>query len=141
LDQAGVHASVTYAGGLAIVCVADAAAVAAVGIDAEAERDGRRDPLGMTGVVRTGEVSTIREWTRIEAALKADGRGLRVDPATVHVIDSHGSAACQWTATVEGSERVFLGVPVAGPPGIIVSLAVEPLSAEARAAAADPATR
>jgi 4'-phosphopantetheinyl transferase len=140
VHRAGLHASVAYAGDLAIACVADAADLASVGIDAEPEHDGRRDRLGMTGLVRPGELTTVRDWTRIEAVLKADGRGLRVDPSAVRVSEPREDGAGAWSATIDGSDRVFRGIPVAGPPGIVLSLAVQPLSAEAQAAAADRAT-
>jgi 4'-phosphopantetheinyl transferase len=64
----GLHASVAHAGALVVVAVS---AAGPIGIDAE-PRD-REAPPGMT----------IAGWVRIEAVLKADGRGLTVDPARV----------------------------------------------------------
>jgi 4'-phosphopantetheinyl transferase len=51
--------------------------------------------------------------------LKADGRGLRVEPATVVV----SAAAGGWTAAVPDGE-VYIGWDAPGPPGILVSVAV-----------------
>lgn len=134
---ARVVASVTYAGGFAIACIADRAHALAVGIDAESVSDPRRSAAAMRGVIHPGKSSSLREWTRVEAVLKADGRGLRVAPAAVSLTE--GDRA--WRATVEGSPRVFDGWDLPGPPGTIMSLAVEPVSAAAaRAAAAGPAT-
>ena len=132
---APVVASVTYAGGFAIACVADQASAAAVGVDAESVTDPRRSAAALRGIIHPGRSSSLREWTRVEAVLKADGRGLRVAPAAVSLTEGDGA----WRATVDGSPRVFDGWDVPGPPGTIMSLAVEPLSVEARGAAADPA--
>jgi len=130
-----VVASVTYAGGFAIACIADQASAAAVGIDAESVNDPRRSTAGMRGIIHPGGSSSLREWTRVEAVLKADGRGLRVAPAAVSLTEGDGA----WRATVEDSRRAFDGWDLPGPPGTILSVAVERLSAEARAAAVDPA--
>ena len=76
-----LRVSLSHADGLA---VAVARRGAAVGVDVErsvlpAER------LAAIGTL-TGRAS-VRHWTRVEAVLKADGRGLRVDPSLV-VIDT-----------------------------------------------------
>jgi 4'-phosphopantetheinyl transferase len=63
-----VRVSLAHAGG---VTVAAALVGGAVGIDAE-PRPHAADAF-----------PALRRWTRIEAVLKADGRGLRVDPETV----------------------------------------------------------
>ena len=126
VSRAPFVASVTYAGDYAIVAVAATRKATALGIDAEPEHDARRDAAGMTGVLGAGE-ATVRDWVRVEAALKADGRGLRVDPSRVVVVP----AADGWTAAVpEGG--VYTGWDVPGPPGILVSVAV--LSRERRGA-------
>ena len=132
VEQAGVQASVAYAGGWALVCVAPDTDAAAIGIDAEPESDERRDAAGLTGIVRPGEITSAREWTRIEAVLKADGRGLRVPPSDVALTGS----GPRWSAAVAGSDREFVGTDAAGPPGILVSVVFEPVSGEAGAAAA-----
>ena len=76
-----LHVSLSHADGLV---VAAARRGAAVGVDVErstvaAER------LAAIGAL-TGRAS-VRHWTRVEAVLKADGRGLRLDPSLV-VIDT-----------------------------------------------------
>ena len=115
-------ASVTYAGGLAIVGVVDADAsggTASLGIDAEPEADPRREAAGMRGVLGDG-TATVRAWTRVEAALKADGRGLRVEPATVVVTEEPDGAG--WVAVVPGGLR-YRGWDVIGPEGVVLSAA------------------
>jgi len=111
-------ASVTYAGGFAIAAVARKRHAAALGVDAEPAEDPRREAAGMRGVLGDGEV-TVRQWLRVEAALKADGRGLRVEPATVTVTASDDG----WEAAVPGG-AVYAGSDVAGPPGVLVSVAI-----------------
>ena len=76
-----LRVSLSHADGLV---VAVARRGAALGVDVErsvlpAER------LAAIGTL-TGRAS-VRHWTRVEAVLKADGRGLRVDPSLV-VIDT-----------------------------------------------------
>ena len=66
-----------------------------------------------------GGEATVRVWGRVEAALKADGRGLRVEPATVVV----APAADGWTAAAPDGD-VYTGWDVPGPPGVLVSVAV-----------------
>ena len=78
----------------------------------------------MRGIIHPGRSSSLREWTRVEAVLKADGRGLRVDPAAVTVT---GRATARGAAAVDGlAASASTGWDVPGPPGIIVSVAVEP---------------
>ncbi|MBF4617707.1 4-phosphopantetheinyl transferase [Clavibacter sp. VKM Ac-2873] len=75
----GLHACVAHAGDAVVVAVS---ADGPIGIDAE-PRD-REGPPGMT----------LADWVRIEAVLKADGRGLAVDPARVRFADdAHGTVA------------------------------------------------
>ena len=75
----GLHASVAHAGDAVVVAVS---AGGRIGIDAEPR--GREAPPG----------TTLAEWVRIEAVLKADGRGLRVYPSLVRFAgDAHGSVA------------------------------------------------
>lgn len=74
-----LHASVAHAGDAVVVAVSTDGPI---GMDAESR--GREAPPG----------TTLGEWVRIEAVLKADGRGLRVDPSRVRFAgDAHGSVA------------------------------------------------
>ncbi|MGJ4845295.1 4'-phosphopantetheinyl transferase family protein [Leifsonia sp. Le1] len=68
----GVRVSLAHAGD---VTVAAALAGGSVGVDAE--------PSTAPETPTTAAATDLRQWTRIEAVLKADGRGLRVDPAAV----------------------------------------------------------
>lgn len=106
---------------VAVVGVAPAG-VRSFAIDAEFADDPARDaagaPLGFSVV----------DWVRVEAVLKADGRGVRVDPAVVEV----QGAPDAWTAQIEGDDVAYVGRDLdvsadaaADPtvPGLIVSAA------------------
>jgi len=70
------HVSISHSADVAVVAVADVP----IGIDIEG--DPSPEALAAIGAV-AGEAS-ITHWTRVEAVLKADGRGLRVDPKRIH---------------------------------------------------------
>ncbi len=131
IEGAAVTASVSYAADWAVVAIAPAAA-GTVGVDAEPEADTRRDRAGLTGVLGTGPAS-VRDWVRVEAALKADRRGLRVEPGLVHVTARTGDgaseehpAAAAWHADVPGRPDVIAGWDLAAPPRVLVSAALAP---------------
>ncbi|MBP2422030.1 hypothetical protein [Microbacterium imperiale] len=111
-----VAVSVSYAGGWAIA--ATAAGRGAFAIDAElraldpAARLRLRTALG-------DDKADAATWTRVEAALKADGRGLRVDPATVRLIP----VGDDWLAHVPGRPGALRIQEVAGPAELVISLA------------------
>ncbi|MFH8249384.1 chemotaxis protein CheY [Microbacterium sp. B2969] len=130
IEGAASVASVSYAGDVAVVAVADASEFERVGVDAEPESHPQRDAAGLQGVLGAGEAS-LRSWTRVEAALKADGRGLRVDPASVIV---RGTSA-GWIAEVPDG-GAFEGFDADGPEGVLVSVAVRRISTTAGVAAA-----
>ncbi|WP_072313412.1 4'-phosphopantetheinyl transferase family protein [Agrococcus sp. Marseille-P2731] len=97
-----------------------------VGIDAEP----REAPAARVEALRallTGPADPLRRWTQVEAVLKADGRGLRVDPAAV-LLESTGDGL---TASAPGSARryavhdVVLEGDALAEAGLVVSLALE----------------
>lgn len=129
IEGAAVTASVTYAGGWALVAVVPSHA-GAVGVDAEPEDDERRERAGLAGVLGAGS-ATVRDWVRVEAALKADRRGLRVEPGTVRVTrgrdggtDASAADTGAWHAHVPGRGGTIAGWDLAGPPGVFVSAAI-----------------
>ncbi len=85
-----------------------------VGVDVEpvAQDTDRLSAIGLL----TGSPE-LRSWTRVEAVLKADGRGLRVEPGDVRY-DSEGAA---W---VRGSNRRYFIAEHEVDPRILVSLAI-----------------
>ncbi|WP_051172412.1 4'-phosphopantetheinyl transferase family protein [Microbacterium indicum] len=106
-----VPISISYADGLAIVAAAPGAR--AVGIDIERADDTRAAELGP--LFAPEDPPSIRDWTRIEAAVKADGRGLRISPAAV--VLSPGRAELPG-----GVELALADAP--GPDGYVASLAL-----------------
>ncbi|MGB4778608.1 chemotaxis protein CheY [Microbacterium sp.] len=106
-------ASVSYAGGIAVAAILPAT-VAAFGMDAEPLVDPVRDSAGPVP-------GGLLHWVRIEAAVKADGRGLRVNPEEVVVAETAGGG---WQARLPGTATVYSGREVTGPPGVLVAVAV-----------------
>lgn len=95
-----VGVSLAHAGEQHVVA---AARGARIGVDAE-RRDAAPDRLAAVQALLAGEgADSLRRWTQIEAVLKADGRGLRVEPATV--VLEEGADGC--TASVPGSSRRY----------------------------------
>lgn len=75
----GVQASVGYAPGLVVAAVGE---VARLGVDVVDDLPSPRwEDLGR--LLRVAPDLAARRWTQVEAVLKADGRGLRVDPEQV----------------------------------------------------------
>ncbi|MCC4908868.1 4-phosphopantetheinyl transferase [Microbacterium sp. cx-59] len=114
--------SVAYAAGRAFVAAVSRSVATAVGIDAEAGA-----PDAPARIDRMRPETTLREWTRIEAALKADGRGLTLDPALVRI----RTAADGWTAFVPGRSAPIVGRDLDGPAGVVLSVAIVPAEAAA----------
>jgi len=71
----GLHLSVTHSPDLVVVAAADVP----IGIDVE----GQPSPEALAAIGAVAGEASITRWTRVEAVLKADGRGLRVDPRRV----------------------------------------------------------
>jgi 4'-phosphopantetheinyl transferase len=108
-------ASLSYAEHLVVAAVASPDRVIALGLDAEhdsATAERRRD---LTHLIGGTPASALRRWTQTEAVLKADGRGLRVDPARVHL---HGNSA-----RIDDSSAHYQLAEVAGPAGYLISVA------------------
>lgn len=119
-------AAVSYAAGYAVVALADSARFQAVGVDAAAEPPASGAPPDFTGVLPEG--SGLRDWVRVEAVVKADRRGLAVDPGRVSIRgDGH-----RWRARIPGRMDRVRGVDLPGPPGVLVSLALIGRSGSAR---------
>ena len=57
----------------------------------------------------------LRRWTRVEAVLKADGRGLLIDPGAV--------CLRQGGAWIAGERAGYVVAEADGPPGYLISLA------------------
>lgn len=114
--QAGfVPVSVAYAGPLVAAAVGLPDACLALGVDVElgdAHSERAADLARLLGV--TPE-HAIRRWTQIEAVLKADGRGLRVDPGQVRLE--------QDSAWIGDEPTRYLLAEIAGPADAVISVA------------------
>ena len=117
--DASARPAVAYASGVAVAAVASAGP-GTFAIDAELEIDPVRDAAGLNGILGARSGVRLRDWVRVEAALKADGRGLRVDPGTV-VVAPMGDDG--WQAVVPDGP-VITGWDVDGPHGLVLSAAV-----------------
>jgi 4'-phosphopantetheinyl transferase len=93
-DAAGSPPEVSLASCPGFVIAALAPAGVPIGVDAErpsaAHGNDRTRRADLADVLGGSPRTVVRRWVRAEAVLKADGRGLREDPATVVV---HGTIA------------------------------------------------
>lgn len=129
-----IHVGLSHVGD---TVVGVASADRSVGIDAEpagALADGERAQR-IRELIGRHDGDPLRRWTAIEAVLKADGRGLRVDPATVSLdplepldpadpADPRASHTSAWRASVPGDTRRYIVTEVAVE-GLVVSVARE----------------
>ena len=124
-----VALSVAYADDLVVVAAADRRDVDAVGVDVERDDDvSAARVAALTRLFAPHPAPTLAEWTRIEAALKADGRGLRVEPQDVR-FTQEGYAI---VAHVPGGLRAWEVATIAGPRDHVVSVALAPAVRSAR---------
>ena len=110
-----LHVSLSHGGGMT---VAAASWGAAVGIDVERLDD---SPQRLDAIETLTGQRSLRHWTRVEAVLKADGRGLRVDPGNVRVLVD-GARLEAW---VVGSMTLYRLIDLELGSGVIGSAAVE----------------
>ena len=111
VSGADAAVSVSYAEGWAFTVAASG--TLRVGLDAV--------PVAVTGLERVLPGADARSWARVEAVLKADGRGLTVDPARVRF--AADPAGADWSARV-GDGPALTGWDVTGPPGVVVAVAL-----------------
>jgi 4'-phosphopantetheinyl transferase len=99
-----VKVSLAYSGTSIIAAVSRGAAI---GVDAELRDpdafDDRREAVRALAPAPRDDADPLRRWTRIEAVLKADGRGLRVDPRSV----TFAAEPDRLLATVAGGDRRY----------------------------------
>lgn len=101
--------------------VAAAVADARIGVDAEARATAPDREAAVRALLEHDGPDALRQWTRIEAVLKADGRGLRVEPSTV-VLEETADGI---TAAVPGSSRRYAVLECALDTELVVSVAIE----------------
>jgi 4'-phosphopantetheinyl transferase len=128
LERTPVGVSVSYAGSLVAVAAARHRDAAGVGVDVEREPgDGAQTPLHLGALFSPAPSPDVAGWTLIEAALKADGRGVAVDFGEVQ-IGAIGSGRLPASRAVRLPGRAD-GVDAAivpGPAGFVLSAAMVP---------------
>lgn len=129
LERAPVAVSIGYAGSMVAVAAAAHADAAAVGVDIEREPiDGAQAQLHRLGALfAPAPVPDTVGWTLLEAALKADGRGVAVDLAEVRIGVSATGRQPEWRPVwIPGRPQSVDAVVVTGPPGFVLSAAMVP---------------
>ena len=118
----GIGVSVSHTEGTTVVA---AARSRAVGVDAEpAHLDAERAAAihEIAGAAPDG-AAPVRHWTRVEAVLKADGRGLKVDPRGI-LFTAIGGSPLSARVADRPDEYALLDVDAAG--ALCVTVAVGP---------------
>ena len=136
MEHAPVAVSLSYAGSIVAVAAARQTDAAAVGVDIErAPSEGSRTALrDLAPLFAPADAPDTQGWTLIEAALKADGRGVRVDLAQVRVGEAgSGRLTASRAVWIPGGDSIDAGV-LAGPSGFVLSAAMVPAAGERRPA-------
>jgi 4'-phosphopantetheinyl transferase len=115
VDGIPAVASVAYAAGLVVAAVAGTAEVSRLGVDVEVDAADPPREEELRHLLGASTEGALRRWTRVGAVLKADGRGLLVDPGAVWL--RNGGA---WIA---GEKASYVVAEVPGPAGYLISLA------------------
>lgn len=132
VELAGVPAiaGVSYARGLVVAAMAPSGTVGRLAVDVELDAADTARTRDLTRLLGRSRQPVLRRWTRIEAVLKADGRGLLVDPGDVRLRGL--------TASIAGGPTRYQLADADGPPGYVISLAW--CDAGSSAASSGPAT-
>lgn len=118
-----VSASVSHAGGATVAVVAERA----VGVDAEPLAGGAdrfaaiRAVAGPWASDVADGADALTAWTTIESVVKADGRGLEIDPGRVHAVRRPGGSGT--TASIDGVGP-FYAVSSALVDGLVLTVAL-----------------
>lgn len=126
VEGAAVAVSVSYAGSVVVSAAVDHALASSVGVDAETEADAATGRLkDLATLFAPNPPPDLRGWTEIEAALKADGRGLRVEPGAVRagaaVASALPHARAMW---IPGRSDPIEVAAASSPSGLVVSVAI-----------------
>ncbi len=127
LENAPVALSVSYAGSMVAVAAAPIPAVLSVGVDIESRPpDGAAAPLHeLTNLFGATRVPDTARWTLLEAAAKADGRGIRIDLASIDIGEpSTGRFPGSRAVHLPGEAAPMDAAVLDGPEGFVLSAAV-----------------
>ena len=133
LERAPVAVSVSYAGSMVAVAASRREDAAEVGVDIEREPGGgahsRLDDLAP--LFAPAAAPDTQGWTLVEAALKADGRGVSVDLAEVHVCEvGTGRWPGARAVRIPGRLDSVDAAVIVGPSGFVLSAAMVPAARE-----------
>lgn len=124
-DRFGV--SVSYAGDMVVAAAVRLDRVSAIGVDIEQVTSSEGTTLTeLAALFAPQSPPTLREWTLIEAAVKADGRGLRVPVSEVRLDEGHLVLPGGFAVRMPGRTASIEAAPAPGPAGFAVSVAVVP---------------
>jgi len=129
LVHAAVAVSVSYAGDMVAVAAVDLARAGAVGVDIERmPHDGVHGRLSeLAPLFAPASPPDIAGWTLLEAALKADGRGVTVSLEHVEVGPAgSGSLPGAGAVRLPGRSDIVDAALLPGPDGFVLSAAVAP---------------
>lgn len=122
----GFTLSVSHAEDLVAVAIAPGNSL--LGIDLERNTRAART-AELAPLFAPAPAPDLAGWTRIEAAIKADGRGIGIDPSTVRsraehpLADVPASDPPVWTVALPGRATRLWVTTLAGPPGYTLSVA------------------
>ncbi|MFB7250067.1 hypothetical protein [Microbacterium sp. NPDC056234] len=126
-----VFVSISYAGGLAFAAAASAEDTGAIGVDAEPD-SGAGALHELAPLFAPAPPPDIHGWTLIEAAVKADGRGLRIPVADVRLRTLPGHHLPGGRIVQLPPDRRIEAAPVSGPDGFVLSVAIDPARGSGR---------
>lgn len=129
LEGLPIAVSISHAGDMVAVAAASQADAAAIGIDIErVPSGGAHQRLSeLAPLFAPAPAPDTEGWTLLEAALKADGRGLRVDVSQVQVGEiGTGRWAQSRAVRIAGRGDPVDAGTVAGPGGFVLSAATIP---------------
>lgn len=142
-ERVPIAASIAYAGEMAAVAVVRHADAAAVGVDIERiPIEGERAPLAaLTRLFAPAPPPDTREWTLLEAAVKADGRGLDLELAAVRIGAERAGTESRThavrTVTLPGRSTPLQAATLPAPAGYVLSAATAPAAGERHPSAND----
>lgn len=127
LAHVPVAVSVSYAGSMVAVAAVSLHDAAAVGIDIElVPSEGASAPLReLSNLFDAATPPDTTGWTLLEAAVKADGRGIRIDLAGVQIGEpSTGRMPGSRAVRLPGHTDPMDAAVIEGPDGFVLSVAL-----------------
>lgn len=115
----GVALSVSHADDLVVVAASRDAEM--LGVDLEAVAAESR-MAQLAPMFAPAPAPDLAGWTRIEAAVKADGRGFEIEPSAVRM-HPLPSLPGEWSAALPGRAIRLRVATIAGPDGYVLSIA------------------